>query len=180
VPRVTVYTRDEAIKDSEAVSSRLRRSKMVARAFGSTPQIDLNSGNGRVEHLGIDTNKVPEKDPGPAEHKPDIYISLWSRTDSYPALSAFARELADQSRRGALEAKHVDETLVTNNLADPSGYCHPDLVVLVDDLACIPEFPPWQLQNAEMVQVGTSSAANSLGGATFGALVRYAKVERRW
>ncbi|KAJ1907167.1 hypothetical protein LPJ81_000929 [Coemansia sp. IMI 209127] len=179
VPRLTIYTRDEAINDSvEAISGRLRKSKMVARAFGSTPRIDLNSGNGCVEQLGIDTDRISDTEP--VGQRADICISLWSRGNSYPALSALARELADQTRRGLLEAKQIDEALVTRRLADPSGYGHPDLVILVDDLACLPEFPPWQLQNAEMVQVGTSSATGSLGGAAFGALVRYAKVKRRW
>ncbi|KAJ2859224.1 hypothetical protein GGI22_003057 [Coemansia erecta] len=180
VPRLTIYTRDEAMMNDsvEAISGRLRKSKMVARAFGSTPRIDLYSGNGCVEQLGIDTDRISDTEP--VEQKSDICISLWSRGNSYPALSALARELAGQTRRGLLETKQIDEAFVTSKLADPSGYGHPDLVILVDDLACLPEFPPWQLQNAEMVQVSTSSAASSLGDAAFGALVRYAKVKRRW
>ncbi|KAJ1664708.1 hypothetical protein IW140_003961 [Coemansia sp. RSA 1813] len=179
VPRLTVYIRGEVIKDSaEAISSRLRKSKIAARAFGSTPRIDLNSGNDHVEHLGVDTGRIPDAEL--EERKPDIYVSLWSRNDSYPALSALARELASQTQCGLLDAKRVDEEFIKNRLADPSGYCHPDLVVLVDDLACLPEFPPWQLQNAEMVQLSTSNAVDGLGGVVFSALVRYAKVEKRW
>ncbi|KAJ2521364.1 hypothetical protein GGI11_002034 [Coemansia sp. RSA 2049] len=180
VPRLTIYTRDTSMKDSaDAISSRLCKSKMAARAFGSTPRIDLDIGSKRAGCSSGDTGgMLDERKRG---GKPDICVSLWSRNNGYPALSALARELAGQARNGALRARQVDEAFVADRLADPLGHCHPDLVILVDDLACLPEFPPWQLQNAEMVQVSSSSTADgSLGRITFGSLARYAKVSRRW
>ncbi|KAJ1995183.1 hypothetical protein GGI25_002103 [Coemansia spiralis] len=174
VPRLTIYTRDSGMQNSfDGSASRLRKSKMAARAFGSTPRISLDSTS-RIEHLGVGT-ALADAD---ADQQFDIRVSLWSRRNGYPALCTLAQELAAQMQCGPLESKDIGERLVSNRLAEPSGHCHPDLILLVDDLACLPDFPPWQLQSAEMVQIDANG--RSLGDAFFKALVRYAKVERRW
>ncbi|KAJ2722192.1 hypothetical protein GGI07_003469 [Coemansia sp. Benny D115] len=166
IPRLTVYTRDGRIKRAAAcIDGRLQQSKMVHRAFGNkTPRISLNS----AEQPSAAADTPP----------PDLHVALWSRDDGFPALAGLSRKLACQSRDRLLHSKDIDEALVAAHLKDPLGHAHPDLLLLYDDLVCIPEFPPWQMQNTEVFQIG--SAAKSLGDAAFHALASYAKIEKRW
>ncbi|KAJ1721651.1 hypothetical protein LPJ61_006014, partial [Coemansia biformis] len=171
VPRLSIYTRDGSLERAlESIALRLRDSKMVARAFGGrTPDICLQGGD-RIERL--------RGSSGAHAARPDIHVTLWSRDHGYPALVRLARELCGETRRGSLAPRDVTETCVSGRLADPAGCAHPDLVVLWDGLACIPEFPPWQLQNAELVQAAPGT--RSVGDALCRALAEYAAVERRW
>ncbi|KAJ2778311.1 hypothetical protein H4R18_004674 [Coemansia javaensis] len=167
VPRLSVYARDgglEALVDP--IAARLRDSKMAPRAFGGrTPAIRLE-GAGRAESLGARLER------------PDLCVALWSRAHGYPALAALARDLCGAVRRGALAPADVTEARVAARLRDPAGAKHPELVVLWDGLACLPEFPPWQLQDAELVQVRPGT--RSVGDALCRALAEYAAVEKRW
>ncbi|KAJ2826154.1 hypothetical protein IWW50_002513 [Coemansia erecta] len=169
IPRLSIYTRDGSLGCSfDSIAGRLRNSKMAARAFsGRTPNICLESG-ARVEQLWAPS------DPGRA----DIHISLWSRDHGYPSIVRVARELAREAQSGVLSLADIDEKCVADRLRDPRGSKHPELVLLLDDLPCMSEFPPWQLQNAELVQIG--SGARSLGDGVFRALVCFAKIEMRW
>ncbi|KAJ1796181.1 hypothetical protein LPJ75_007292 [Coemansia sp. RSA 2598] len=153
-------------------------------AFGAgTPNIALencspNHSNSRHSESApslADSTGIPDKD---RKEKPDIHISLWSREDGFPALAELSQKLAKQARAGMLKSQSVDERLVASELRDAAGHAHPDLMLLYSDLICIPEFPPWQLQNTEVFQIG--SAAKGLGDAVVRALTSYAKIERRW
>ncbi|KAJ2492484.1 hypothetical protein IWW37_001389 [Coemansia sp. RSA 2050] len=179
VPRLTVYTRNGSLKTSfDEITYRLRKSSMTQRvaANGCAPRICLDDGK-HVEHFGsndMDTDADIRAEPPHALH-----VSLWSRDNGYPALVRLARELAGQAECGRLPSGSVDEACVAAKLADAAGHQHPDLVLLYDDLVCIPDFPPWQLQNSEVFQAGAATA-RSLGNAVLCAFASYANIERRW
>ncbi|KAJ2377626.1 hypothetical protein H4S02_007598 [Coemansia sp. RSA 2611] len=179
VPRLTVYTRNGSLKTSfDEIAYRLRKSSMTQRvaANGRVPRICLEDGN-HVEYSGgndMDADADSRTEPPHALH-----VSLWSRDNGYPALVRLARELADQEECERLPSGSIDEACVVAKLVDTAGHPHPDLVLLYDDLVCIPDFPPWQLQNSEVFQVG-SAAARSLGNAVLCAFASYANIERRW
>ncbi|KAJ1724353.1 hypothetical protein LPJ53_001368 [Coemansia erecta] len=162
------------------IEHRLKQSKMVQRAFGgSMPNIVLESGSRatkRERNLTADTGTSP--DSNRRDSKPDMHVSLWSHDDGFPALVELSKELAGRAKSGMLSSKSVDESFAATMLEDPAGHAHPDLMLLYDDLVCVPEFPPWQLQNTEVFQIG--SAAKSLGDAVVRALTSYAKIEKRW
>ncbi|KAJ2158622.1 hypothetical protein GGF46_003622 [Coemansia sp. RSA 552] len=168
VPRLSIYTRDGSLERSfDSIVGRLRDSKMAARAFGGrTPAIRLESRQ-RTECLWSGR-----------EAQPDIHIALWSRRDGYPSLVELSRELTLEAQKGALSPSDITEACVANRLQDPHGHGHPDLVLLFDNVACIAEFPPWQLQDSELVQAG--SAFRSVGDAFCHALASYSKIQRRW
>ncbi|PIA16665.1 hypothetical protein COEREDRAFT_86753 [Coemansia reversa NRRL 1564] len=174
VPRLSIYTRDDsagALFDS--IASRLRNSKMAARAFnGRTPDICLGSKN-RTEHLRADADA-----PVPPGYRPDIHISLWSREHGYPSLVKVSQELAHKVQCNMLSSSDITENLVADYLRDSAGHRHPELLLLCDELAHIPEFPPWQLQDVELVQADSSSSG--IGDAVCTALASYAKIEKRW
>ncbi|KAJ2848929.1 hypothetical protein IWW36_002989 [Coemansia brasiliensis] len=170
IPRLSIYSRDGSLDCSfDSIAGRLRNSKMLARGFnGRTPDICLESST-RSEHICANSDTAS---------RPDIYISLWSRKDGYPSLTKLAQKLSRRVQAGELASAAVIENLVADELRDPHGYKHPDLLLLLDDLPCVNEFPPWQLQNAELVQI--SSGARSLGDAVYRALLCFAKIEMRW
>ncbi|KAJ2000496.1 hypothetical protein GGI04_004128 [Coemansia thaxteri] len=173
VPRLTVYTRNGSLKSAfDDIAYRLRKSSMAQRAAdsGKVPRICLDDGT-HVECSGGDADACAG-----CERPPDLHISLWSRDNGYPALVRLARDLAAEAPPAS--CRPVNEPSVAARLADSAGHQHPDLLLLYDDLACLPDFPPWQLQNAEVFQIG--SAARSLGDAMLCALASYAKIERRW
>ncbi|KAJ2806435.1 hypothetical protein H4R20_001689 [Coemansia guatemalensis] len=174
VPRLSIYTRDgstDAVFDG--IASRLRNSKMAARAFnGRTPEICLESKD-RTEHLRADADA-----PVPLGYRPDIHISLWTREHGYPSLVKLSQELARKVQCNELSSSDITENLVAGCLRDPAGHRHPELLLLCDELAHIPEFPPWQLQDVELVQADSSS--RSIGDAVCTALAGYAKIEKRW
>ncbi|KAJ2629288.1 hypothetical protein GGF44_004302 [Coemansia sp. RSA 1694] len=206
VPRLTVYTRNGkcnadvmygqrkkttpltrhcffiffigSLKTSfDEIAYRLRKSSMTQRvaANGRMPRIRLDDGS-HAECSGGDVDA--DVDPR-IECPPMLHVSLWSRDNGYPALARLARELAGQAECGRLPSGSVDESCVAEHLKDAAGHQHPDLVLLYDDLVCIPDFPPWQLQNSEVFQVGPA-AARSLGNAVLCAFASYANIERRW
>ncbi|KAJ2700715.1 hypothetical protein FB645_004889 [Coemansia sp. IMI 203386] len=186
MPRLTVYTQDGRLKNAiDDIDHRLRQSKMVQRAFGGhTPNIVLERYSNKHSNSTINDDSMQSavtntniRDKSNND-KPDIHISLWSRDDGFPALAGFSRNLAKQARNGTLSSKDVDESMVAGELQDAAGHTHPDLMLLYDNLVCIPEFPPWQLQNAEVFQIG--SEAKGLGDAVVRALTSYAKIEKRW
>ncbi|KAJ2451448.1 hypothetical protein EV183_003582 [Coemansia sp. RSA 2336] len=170
IPRLSIYSRDGSLGSSfDSIAGRLRNSKMVARGFnGRTPDICLESST-RSEHICAHSDSAS---------RPDIYISLWSREDGYPSLAKLAQRLSRRVQAGELAPAAVTESLVADELRDPHGFKHPDLVLLLDDLPCVNEFPPWQLQNSELVQI--HSGARSLGDAVYRALICFAKIEMRW
>ncbi|KAJ1862830.1 hypothetical protein LPJ73_000670 [Coemansia sp. RSA 2703] len=181
LPRMTIYTRDGRLKNTiEDIEHRLKQSKMVQRAFGgSMPNIVLENGSRvikRERNFTADADTSP--DSNRRDSKPDMHVSLWSRDDGFPALVELSKELAGRAKSGMLSFKSVDESFAATMLEDPAGHAHPDLMLLYDDLICVPEFPPWQLQNTEVFQIG--SAAKSLGDAVVRALTSYAKIEKRW
>ncbi|KAJ2448137.1 hypothetical protein GGF42_005217 [Coemansia sp. RSA 2424] len=180
VPRLTVYTRNGkcSLKTSfDEIAYRLRKSSMTQRvaANGRMPRIRLDDGS-HAECSGGDVDA--DVDPR-IECPPTLHVSLWSRDNGYPALARLARELAGQAECGRLLSGSVDESCVAEHLKDAAGHQHPDLVLLYDDLVCIPDFPPWQLQNSEVFQVGPATA-RSLGNAVLCAFASYANIERRW
>ncbi|KAJ2610118.1 hypothetical protein H4S08_003756 [Coemansia sp. RSA 1365] len=174
VPRLSIYTRDgsaDALFDS--IASRLRNSKMAARAFnGRTPDICLDIKD-RTEHLRADADA-----PVPSGYRPDIHISLWSREHGYPSLVRVSQELARKVQCNMLSPSDITEDLVAHYLRDSAGHRHPELLLLCDELAHIPEFPPWQLQDVELVQA--DSRNSGIGDAVCTALASYAKIEKRW
>ncbi|KAJ1922063.1 hypothetical protein GGI09_000027 [Coemansia sp. S100] len=179
VPRLTVYTRNGSLKTSfDEIAYRLRKSSMTQRvaANGRMARICLDDGN-HVEYSGGDDM---DADADLHTERPlSLHVSLWSRDNGYPALARLARELAGQAECGRLPSSSVDEPCVATKLVDAAGHQHPDLVLLYDDLVCIPDFPPWQLQNSEVFQVG-SATARSLGNAVLSAFASYANIEKRW
>ncbi|KAJ2741743.1 hypothetical protein GGI20_004978 [Coemansia sp. BCRC 34301] len=171
VPRLTVYTRSGSLKALfDEITYRLRKSSMTQRV-AANGRILLSDGF-HVESFGGDVDPC-------AECPPALHVSLWSRDDGYPALTRLARKLAGQVECGRLLSCSVDEPYVAERLKDAAGHQHPDLVLLYDDLVCIPDFPPWQLQNSEVFQVGFATA-RSLGSAVLCAFASYANIERRW
>ncbi|KAI8324280.1 hypothetical protein GQ54DRAFT_285100 [Martensiomyces pterosporus] len=174
VPCLTVYSKDGGLKSSlDSIAYRLRTSKMLERAAnGRVPQICLEDGE-HIEYLGTDAESAAA--PG---HRFDIRVSLWSREDGYPSLARLSQELCRLAEVGSLNAKDIDEAYIAAKLKHAAGFPHPELVLLYDDLVCLPEFPPWQLQSSEVFQIG--SAAGSLDGAVCRALVSYARIEKRW
>ncbi|KAJ1647894.1 hypothetical protein LPJ64_000780 [Coemansia asiatica] len=187
MPRLTIYTQDGRLKNAiDDIGHRLRQSKMVQRAFGgsSTPSIVLENCSSKYSSNSIHTETLPNPVTNPGipgndyKEKPDINISLWSRDDGFPALSEFSRILAKRAKAGMLKPRCIDEHLVAEELRDKAGHAHPDLMLLYSDLLCIPEFPPWQMQNTEVFQIG--SEAKGLGDAVVRALTSYAKIEKRW
>ncbi|KAJ2083424.1 hypothetical protein H4R24_000803 [Coemansia sp. RSA 988] len=174
VPRLSIYTRDGSTEAAfDAIATRLRNSKMAARAFnGRTPDICLECKD-RTEHLRADAEA-----PVPSDYRPDIHISLWSRGHGYPSLVKVSQELAHKVQCKTLSPSNITEGLVAGCLRDPAGHRHPELLLLCDELAHIPEFPPWQLQDVELVQADSSS--RSIGDAVCTALAGYAKIEKRW
>ncbi|KAJ1900881.1 hypothetical protein LPJ66_001173 [Kickxella alabastrina] len=169
IPRLTVYTRDGRLKDSaDAIEARLRKSKIISRAYDNKPPSII---------LDLGTHHAKRHITSPGNHP--LHVSLWSREDGFPALVELSRSLAKQVSTGTLSAKSIDETMVASLLKDPFGFAHPELLLLYDDLLCIPEFPPWQLQNTEVYQIGQGSV-KSLGDAVVRALGSYAKIEKRW
>ncbi|KAJ2661938.1 hypothetical protein IW148_003145 [Coemansia sp. RSA 1199] len=169
ISHMSIYTRDGSLSRSfDSIAGRLRNSKMVARAFdGRTPNICLEAKS-QVEHICAHSDSS----------QPDIHICLWSRDHGYPSIAKLAQELAREVQSGALSPTAITEACVATRLQDSRGCKHPELVLLLDDLPCMSEFPPWQLQNSELVQIG--SGERSLGDAVFRALVRFAKIEMRW
>ncbi|KAJ2316878.1 hypothetical protein IWW51_002464 [Coemansia sp. RSA 2702] len=169
IRRLSIYARDDSLgRAFDSIAGRLRNSKMVARAFnGRTPDICLDS-SGRVEHICANSGST----------RPDIHISLWTRDHGYPSLVRLSRELSREVQSKALAPAAITEALVADRLQDPRGSKHPELVLLLDDLPCVSEFPPWPLQNSELVQA--DSGARSLGDAVFRALVCFAKIEMRF
>ncbi|KAJ2861519.1 hypothetical protein GGH94_004849 [Coemansia aciculifera] len=179
VPRLTVYTRNGSLKTSfDEIAYRLRKSSMTQRvtANGRMARICLDDGK-HVEYSGGDDMDV---DADLCIERPlSLHVSLWSRDNGYPALARLARELAGQAECGRLPSGSIDESYVATKLVDAAGHQHPDLVLLYDDLVCIPDFPPWQLQNSEVFQVG-SATARSLGNAVLSAFASYANIEKRF
>ncbi|KAJ2033889.1 hypothetical protein H4S03_005347 [Coemansia sp. S3946] len=162
----------------DEIAYRLRKSSMTQRvaANGRMARICLDDGN-HVEYSGGDDM---DADADLHIERPlSLHVSLWSRDNGYPALARLARELAGQAECGRLPSSSVDEPCVATKLVDAAGHQHPDLVLLYDDLVCIPDFPPWQLQNSEVFQVG-SATARSLGNAVLSAFASYANIEKRW
>ncbi|KAJ2910298.1 hypothetical protein GGI21_001019 [Coemansia aciculifera] len=179
VPRLTVYARSGSLKTLfDDIAYRLRKSSMTLRAAanGRMPRICLDDGC-HVETSGGDVDADAAELA--SECPPSLHVSLWSRDDGYPALTRLARELAGQAECGRLLSSSVNEPFVAERLKDAAGHQHPDLVLLYDDLVCIPDFPPWQLQNSEVFQVGPATA-RSLGNAVLCAFASYANIEKRW
>ncbi|KAJ2823914.1 hypothetical protein FBU31_004136, partial [Coemansia sp. 'formosensis'] len=162
----------------DEIAYRLRKSSMAQRVTtnGRVARIRLEDGK-HVEYSGGDD--IDADTDLSFERPPTLHVSLWSRDNGYPALARLARELAGQDECGRLSSGSIDEPCVAAKLVDATGHEHPDLVLLYDDLVCIPDFPPWQLQNSEVFQVG-SATARSLGNAALSAFASYANIEKRW
>lgn len=155
IPHVIVYSREDGDR-TKVVGDRLEKSETVRRAaelVPEPPQIVLN---------GEDSSSC-------------LNVSLWSRDNGYPALVRIAQELASMVREGGMAVESIDEAMVGARM--PGKY--PDLVLLYDDLLCLPEFPPWHLQSAEIVQA-SPTWSKGIGGAVLDALASYAKVNKRW
>ncbi|KAJ1960044.1 hypothetical protein GGI12_004016 [Dipsacomyces acuminosporus] len=174
VPCLSIYKIDGSLKRSfDSIAQRLKTSERIKRAAnGRIPQICLDDGE-HTEYLGVDSEATLA--PG---HRFDIHVSLWSRKDGYPSLVSLAQDLCGQVEVGRLSPKAIDEAFVAEKLKNAAGFKHPELVLLYDDLVCLPEFPPWQLQSSEVFQIG--SAARNLDMAVLQALVSYARIEKRW
>ncbi|KAJ1934264.1 hypothetical protein EC988_008861, partial [Linderina pennispora] len=174
VPCLTVYTRNDGLRQSfDDIAYRLGSSKSVLRAAnGRAARICLRDGD-RIEYIGTDIDTVLA-----TEQQFDVHVSLWSRRNGFPSLVGVARDMCRQAEMGSLAPKDIDEQYVAARLKHPGGFVHPDLVLLYDDLVCIPEFPPWELQNSEVYQI--RAAAKDLDDAFYRALMGYGRIERRW
>ncbi|KAJ2056560.1 hypothetical protein GGI17_006132 [Coemansia sp. S146] len=179
LPEANECSQGGSLKTSfDEIAYRLRKSSMTQRvtANGRMARICLDDGN-HVEYSGGDDMDV---DTDLCIERPlSLHVSLWSRDNGYPALARLARELAGQAECGRLPSDSIDESYVATKLVDAAGHQHPDLVLLYDDLVCIPDFPPWQLQNSEVFQIG-STTARSLGNAVLSAFASYANIEKRF
>ncbi|KAJ1948724.1 hypothetical protein FBU59_001460 [Linderina macrospora] len=174
VPCLTVYKKNGGLRQSfDDIAYRLGSSKSILRAAnGRAARICLRDGD-RIEYIGTDVNAVLA-----AEQQFNIHISLWSRSNGFPSLVGLAKDMCRQVDIGTLAPKDIDEHHVAARLKHPAGFVHPDLILLYDDLVCIPEFPPWQLQDSEVYHI--RSAAKGLDDAFYRALLGYGRIERRW